>query len=251
MTRLRPWFGRLTVALTTVGLTPSLAAGQLTDRLSVPLPTAARSLDTEAAACALTDEARGVVWMRVMESRRLDPGAASSVLDALEDSLAVEAAARPADLGVQYDLALVMGARAELQDGTELVRAAEALDRQAHAVLALDPYHAGAQHLLGRLHASVLRMNGVKRFVATRILGGDRLAGASWDDVRTWFEWAAEKDPCVPDHHYELAHFYYEQEEPRLAWRQLDRLATVTAGRELYSDILEKGEALAARLAER
>jgi len=237
--------GRLALAALLFGATPSVAAGQL----AVPAPAFLQPAMTEAAACSLTDEARREVWVRVMESRRMDPRTAKSTLRALEDSLTVEASARHRDVLVQYDLALVIGARAELEDGSELVRTAETLDRQAHAVLALDPQHAGAQHLLGRLHASVLRMNGVKRFVATRILGGDRLAGASWDDVRVWFEWAAEKDPCVPDHHYELANLYYEQGERREAWRHLDHLIAVTGSRELYADILRKGEDLARELA--
>jgi hypothetical protein len=198
--------------------------------------------------CAVLDETRGHVWRRVVESRGLEEGAAKSVLRSLQDSLSAEAAARPDDLAVQYELALVLGSRAEIEGGSDKIRAAEAMDRQVAVVLALDPQHAGAQHLHGRLQAAVMRMSGFKRFVATRILGGERLADASWDDARARLEAAVQGDPCVPDYHYELAQLYFERDEPELAALQLDRLFAVAESRDLFADVQRKGRELAEEL---
>jgi hypothetical protein len=202
----------------------------------------------EALVCAATDEARGEVWRRAIESRQLEEEDAEAVLDALADSLAVEVVDRPDDVTLQYELALVLGLRADLEDGRDQVRAAEALDRQIEVVLALDPEHTGGQYLRGRLQASVLRMGGFKRFIATRILGGDRLGDASWEDARLRLEAAVAGDPCVPDYHYELARLYRDRGEPELAARQLERLFAVTGSRELFADVLAKGERLAEEL---
>ena len=198
----------------------------------------------EALVCAAGDEARGQVWLRVVESRQLDEDDANDILEAMADSLAVEAEQRPNDLALQYELALVLGVQADLEGGSDQVHAAEALDSQIEVVLALDPEHPGAQFLRGRLQAAVLRMGGFKRFIATRLLGGDRLRGASWEDARLRLEAAAEGDPCVPDHHYELARLYYDRDEPELAAQQLERFFAVTGSRELFADVLAKGRRL-------
>jgi hypothetical protein len=192
----------------------------------------------------MADESRGQVWLRVVQSRQLEEEEAKAVLDTMADSLTVEAAQRSDDLALQYELALVLGVRADLGGGREQVRAAEALDRQTEVVFALAPDHPGAQFLSGRLQGAVLRMNGLKRFIATRLFGGDRLGDASWEDARLRLEAAVEGDPCVPDHHYELARLYHDRDEPELAAQQLARFFAVTGSRELFADVLVKGREL-------
>lgn len=195
-------------------------------------------------ACALRDTPRSDAWTAVFASRALDRDSARTVLATIQDSLAVEAAARPADVDVQYLLAVVIGARTDIEEVRTRIRLAEALRDQAGRVLALDPGHPGAHHLLGRLHAAVLRMDGFSRFIATRILGGGDLAGASWEEARLRLEAAVVGDPCVPDHHYELARLYAERGEPALAVERLHDLLVLADGEGLYADVFRKGQSL-------
>ena len=120
--------------------------------------------------------------------------------------------------------------------------------RRVRDVLRAEPTHPGAHHLLGRLHAAVLRMDGFTRFVATRLMGGGELAGASWDDARTSLEVAAAGAPCVPDHHYELARLYAERGEVEPAVHRLRDLLALAGPDGPYGDVHRKGRQLLASL---
>lgn len=177
-----------------------------------------------AASCSIRNAQRGAAWQSILVARGLEREAAKSALAALQDSLAAEALAHPDEVQTQYLLAAAMGSRADVEGGREKVRAAKAAHAQATRVLAMDPSHPGAQYLLGRLHAAVMRMDKVTRFLATRLLGGAELSGASWEEAQRLLEAAAEGDPCVADYHYELARVYAERGEPARAIRQLKKL---------------------------
>jgi hypothetical protein len=151
------------------------------------------------------------VWHQIVGARASRGEAGAAALSALQDSLAAEASARPGDVEVQFLLAATLGARADVEGGTEKIRAAKALHAQATRVLALDPAHAGAQYLLGRLHAAVLRLDRVTRFLAIKLLGGAELSGASWEEARRLLEAAVAQDPCVAEYQYELARLYSER----------------------------------------
>ncbi len=70
---------------------------------------------------------------------------------------------------------------------------------------------------MGRLHAGVRRMNGVTRWIATRLLGGDLLSEASWAEAERHLAFAEENAPEVPDHHLQLALLYRETARPDMA----------------------------------
>lgn len=238
-------FARAVLTAIAFAAAPFGVAAQEKSHGENPVP----STGADPGTCALSDQERGGVWLRVLGLRQIHDDAAKPMLRFLQDSLAVEAAARPVDVDIQYELALVVGRRAEIEGGTEGIRTANALDRQARAVLVLAPTHSGAQHLLGRLQAAVLRMSRITRFAATRLLGGGRLGSASWNEARSFLEAAAEGDPCVPDHLYELAHLYEERGDPERAELQLQRLFLVAGSRELYADVVQKGRKLAEEIA--
>jgi hypothetical protein len=174
--------------------------------------------------CALHMPLAGPVWDAVLPPWSTDESGFMSDLERLRDSLRVEAEAAPADVERLHELAAVLGTLTELQGASAKVKTAQELDALTKRMLALDPAHAGAHHITGRLHAAVMRLGRVERFVATRMLGGSALSAASWETARHHLESAATRDPCSPQHHYELARLYAERGEPTLAAEQLNQV---------------------------
>jgi len=128
-----------------------------------------------------------------------------------------EALDAPDDVEAQYQFALTLGLRADVEGGRTRVGLANELFGQLQIVLEMAPDDADAQHIFGRLHAGVMRMNRVTRFVATRVLGGDALKAASWEEAEKLFLYAAQTRPEVPDYHYELGRLYEDTDRPALA----------------------------------
>ena len=120
-------------------------------------------------------------------------------------------------MGRRFALAVVLGLRADREGGLTKVRAASQLNDELEGILALDPEHARARHLLGRLHAGVMRMDRVTRWIATNLLGGGSLKAASWAEAEEHLAFAEARAPEVPDHHYELAHLYEDTKRPEQA----------------------------------
>jgi hypothetical protein len=140
-----------------------------------------------------------------------DDRAASTALDALEQTTQAAAAAAPFDAVAQYDLAVVIGARSDREGGRRKIAAAVQLQSQAQRVIALVPDHPGAHYLLARLYAAVRRLDRLTRFLASRVLGGDALLNPPWPQIQSLFEVAERGDPCEAEYHFELARLYDEQ----------------------------------------
>jgi hypothetical protein len=129
----------------------------------------------------------------------------------------------------RFALAVVLGLRAEREGGRTKVGAASALHSELEAILALDPEHARARHMLGRLHAGVLRMGRVTRWIATNLLGGGELKKATWEEAERNLLFAEERDPGVPDHHMQLANLYRDTDRPELALREVEHVLALPA----------------------
>lgn len=199
-------------------------------------------------ACAGSKVEDGNAWRTLLAARQMDDDRAREVLAELHDSLTREVQARPDDIDLQYLAGVVAGSRADVEGGRTAVALAQEMSRRIRRILEVEPDHPGAHHLLGRLHAAVLRMDGFTRFVATRLLGGGELASASWEEARARLELAVAGAPCVPDHHYELARLYAERGEVRPAIEQLQSLLELAEADGLYADVHRKGRVLLARL---
>lgn len=205
-------------------LLPSEVAPQLRSELDLS------PLGAFAGVCANTASLQEGIWPTVfgaMESR--DREAWRPRLRRLEDSMAVAAGLAPSDVGTQYLYAVVMGARTDVESGSTQVRKAKELHGQVERVLAMEPDHPGAHYLMGRLNAAVMRLGRVKRFIATKLLGGGALSSASWGEAQRFLEIAAERDPCVPDHHLELALVYAETKQHERSKEELDLLFLVVS----------------------
>lgn len=215
------------VAWAIVLSTPSSARAQLA--LDIPIQIAPPAIPMMA--CRGQGGLEGPVWAIVLAAMAAeDRKPWRPTVRALEDSLATRAAEKPDDVESQFLYAVALGARTEVESGRTQVAKAEELHGQLQRVLAIDPDHPGAQHLVGRLHAAVMRLGGFKRFIATRLLGGGVLSSASWDNARDHLVEAEVGDPCVPDHHYELAKLYLETGSRAEARDELEHVMFLIAG---------------------
>lgn len=133
------------------------------------------------------------------------------------------------NVGRRFALAAVLGMRADREGGRTKVKAAAALHDELTVVLSLDPEHAQAHYMMGRLHAGVRRMNGVVRWLATNLLGGDTLKQASWEEAERHLTLAEGRAPEVPDHHLQLARVYRDTGRPELALPELDHVLSMRA----------------------
>ena len=165
------------------------------------------------------------VWILVeAASATSDQDEAKGLYLDAEDEARRGVAARPDEVGTRFALAVVLGLRADVEGGRTKVRAAAALHEELTAILAMEPEHARARHMLGRLHAGVMRMNGVVRWVATRLLGGDVLDDASWGEAERHLAFAEERDPEMLGHHLQLANLYRDTDRSNLALIELTHL---------------------------
>ena len=146
-----------------------------------------------------------------------------------------------------------MGLRAGEEGGRTQVGLAQRAYEQSRLTLTIAPDHAGAQHVLGRLHAGVMRLSRLKRFIATRILGGKALSDASWETAESLLAAAARLQPEVPDHHYELGILYLDTDRPELALKAFeDALAcplSDPSDRAVLANAMERVERLRRELA--
>jgi len=170
---------------------------------------------------------------------------ADASLAILQDSAATVLSGDPDNLEARYLLASVLGARSEVASGRAKIEWAGAMDGEVRLILEQDPSHPGAQHLLGRLHAGVRRLNRIKRFIARTLFGGAVLAGASWESAQLHLEAAEAGAPCLPDHHYELARLYHDLGMEADAYREIRHTLEVASGRPEFDAVRSRAMALA------
>jgi hypothetical protein len=139
-----------------------------------------------------------------------------------------------------YALAAVLGLRANVEGGRTKIRVASELSTRLEEILALDPEHAGARHMLGRLHAAVRRMSRVTRWLATNLLGGDVLKTASWAEAEENLLFAEQHAPEVLDHHLQLALLYRDTDRPDLALAEITHVMDLQASSVRDMTVLEE-----------
>jgi len=141
-----------------------------------------------------------------------------------------------------YALAAVLGLRANVEGGRTKIRVASELSVRLDEILAMDPEHAGARHMLGRLHAAVRRMSKVTRWLATNLLGGDVLKKASWAAAEENLLFAEQHAPEVADHHLQLALLYRDTDRPDLALVELTHVMDLQASSVRDMKVLEEAQ---------
>ena len=126
-----------------------------------------------------------------------------------------------------FALAASVG-RASLAMGKkERIRRARVIRDEAMRAIALNPRHDGAYHILGRWNAEIMRLSGLSRFFAKRLLGAGIFGEASWDAAVSNMERAATLDPGRLYHRLELAEIYVDRKRYDDARAQLSELAAL------------------------
>ena len=145
-------------------------------------------------------------------------------------------------------LAVILGMRADAEGGRTSVHAASELYEQLGKILEMEPDHARARHMLGRLHAGVRRMNRVTRWVATSLLGGGALKEASWEAAEANLAFAEEAVPEVADHHLQLANLYHDTDRPALALEEVRHVLALPVDSPMSEAVHAEASELAVKL---
>ena len=157
------------------------------------------------------------------------------------------------DVGWRFALAVVLASRADIEGGRTKVRIAAEFHRELEVILELDPQHARAHHLLGRLYAGVRRSNWVTRWLATNLLGGGELKKATWQAAEEHLSFAERQAPEVSGHHLQLAALYADTDRLELALQEVEhafRLPVVSPiERVVWDEALEVKEEWEQKLA--
>jgi tetratricopeptide (TPR) repeat protein len=129
--------------------------------------------------------------------------------------LATKAVAlKPADPEAHFSVARAVGRVALSVGKKERVRFAKDVRTEAMETLRLDSVHAGANHVMGRWNAEIMRLSGFSRFMAKNFLGGDVFGTASWAEAVRYMERAVALDPVRITHHLDLAEVYRDRNKP-------------------------------------
>lgn len=120
-------------------------------------------------------------------------------------------AADPEDLEARWWRIAAMGLRVDEESARGKIGLAREIHGEARWILEREPDHAGGHHAMGRLHAGVLRVNRVVRFLALRLVGEAELRDASWEGAVDHLRRAVEAEPCFLSHRFELARALMDQ----------------------------------------
>ncbi|HUR95055.1 MAG TPA: tetratricopeptide repeat protein [Gemmatimonadales bacterium] len=148
-------------------------------------------------------------------------------------------AADSMDANGHFALAAAVG-RASLTMGKkDRIRRAREIRDEALRATVLDPRHDGAYHILGRWNAEIMRLSGLSRFFAKRLLGAGIFGEASWEGAVSNMEKAVALDPGRIYHRLELAEIYVDRkryDDARTQLRELDALPN----REIMDDVYRR-----------
>lgn len=150
-----------------------------------------------------------------------------------------------------FALAAAVG-RASLTMGKkERIRRARVIRDEAQRAIDLNPRHDGAYHILGRWNAEIMRLSGLSRFFAKRLLGARIFGEASWEGAVSNMERAVALDPGRLYHRLELAEIYVDRKRYDDARSELAQLAALP-DRELMDSVYRRqGRALAKKIADK
>ena len=110
-----------------------------------------------------------------------------------------------------FALAKALGRRALSLGVRDRVKYAEVVRTEALEALRLDSLNAGALHVLGMWHAEIMRLIGIERFFARKVLGGKTVSEARWGEATRLLEMAVELEPDKIVHRLALGDVYAER----------------------------------------
>jgi len=156
--------------------------------------------------------------------------------------------ADPGGVAGHYWLATALMRQALLSNPREKANLSGEILHEGNAVLALEPNHAGALHIVGQWHAEMMRLTGVAHFMAVKVLGGDGLRDASWEKAEELLSRSAELEPAVLVHHLELARLFVDTKRTHEALGALQEVLARPALEPADLKFKKEAEALLAAL---
>jgi len=156
--------------------------------------------------------------------------------------------ANPNDAEGHFALAASLGRAAMMVGPEEKVRRAILIRNEALRALAIDPRHDGANHVLGRWNAEIMRLPGVTRFFARHFLGARVFDEASWPKAISYMERAVELAPGRIFHHLVLADIYLDNGRTRDAREQLRLVDSLPVREALDTNYRQQAATLRRRL---
>ncbi len=126
-----------------------------------------------------------------------------------------------------FVLANALGRTALTRPPQPRLKLARTIRNAAIRAIILDPTHDGAYHVLGRWHAEIMRLPGIERFFARRVLGARIFDEASWDEATVNLERAVALDSTRIVHRLDLAEIYADRKRYPHARAQLDTIAAM------------------------
>jgi tetratricopeptide (TPR) repeat protein len=241
-------------------LTQTALSGQDRALLAeVKLPTTVRAT-TPAARFAILEERIAdnpgrydLLWKAAEEGASLgasllDAAGRKEVIARARGYAELASVAEPDGVDGHYWLAVTSGLLAEEEGGRTKIRLAEQAWDESSWVLLVDADHAGAHHLQGRLHAAVMRLNRVLRFLARSLLGGDALSQASWESAEYHLVRAAELAPGDPVNHLEVGMAYMDLDRLDEARAAFDRAASINPRRAADRKHIAQADRMLARI---
>lgn len=157
-------------------------------------------------------------------------------------------AANPTGADGHFTLAASLGRAALMAGPEEKVRRATLIRNEALRTLAINPRHDGANHILGRWNAEIMRLPGISRFLAKHFLGARVFDQASWPKAISHMEKAVELAPGRIYHHLALADIYAGARQPRDAEAQLRLVDSLPVREALDSNYRQQAASLRQRL---
>lgn len=150
----------------------------------------------------------------------------------------------PDHADAHYWLAVSLGLKTEYSGPfAKLTTGKECYETTARA-LELDPGHAGAHELLGRIHAGVMRLPWLVRKLGASLGMNDALGEASWESAEAHLERAAELDASAIAPRLELGKLMVELERPEQAPEWWNRALDIEPDTELDRAMLAEADSL-------
>jgi len=117
-------------------------------------------------------------------------------------------ALNPDGLEARYWRGVAAGRRAMNASSGYAADLAQVAYDDAHAILAVDPDHAGAHNILGKLNFEVMTLSRVERAVARAFMGKPALRDTSWEGAEAQLVRAVELAPRMVLYRYDLGRLY-------------------------------------------
>lgn len=153
-------------------------------------------------------------------------------------------ALRPDAAEGHFALARALGVAARVQGTRDRVKYAGEVRHHALECLRHDFTHSGCLHIMGAWNAEAMRLTGVERFIARRLLGGRAFGRASWVEAIRYMELAVAAAPHRIVHRMELGEIYEERGRSAEATRQYEAALTLPVSD--FNDTLYKATVSAA-----